>query len=163
LKHQIRTICQVLQMITVLKLPSECVEMIVERMDEFTRLCFSMVNKECLYKFYSKEDAEMQRMRRRYLQLCLEDCHKMIRKVHNNNVLSGWCETCDRQTLLRSQIYTTYGKETIRWVCIDRCAFRCASCLALCAITNFSSERWFKRYGVCGPCMIDILPQFMLS
>jgi hypothetical protein len=146
--------------LSITSLPEECVEMIVDRMDKYSKLCFSITNKEYKNTFYSKEDAVIIEQKIKNKILCLYDCHKLIRKIYDNNVISGWCELCMRETILRSEITSLLGQERVRWVCIDRCCFECVSCLYKCVINTETSERFYKRCGLCGPCVVEMLPYY---
>lgn len=145
-------------MSNILDLPNECLEMVVSRMDAYSRLCFSMTNRSCMRMFYSQEDSCNVCIKRRFQEMCLKDCHRMIRNIYEGILLNGWCEACNRLTILRTQVSVVDNEERLRWICVDRCRFLCVECTSECTINSSISERWFKRYGMCGACMFEIMP-----
>lgn len=130
-------------------LPLECLELIVERMDPYSRGTFSMTNKLFMEKFYSKEDSDLQKSMLASRKLALEKCHRLIRNIYDNNVLSGWCEICGRETILRTALDDT--TERVQWVCVDVCKVECALCRQQCVVDK-------DLIGLCETCLPQLFP-----
>ena len=134
-------------------LPSECIELILQHLDPYSQGCFSMTNKDLMLRFYSTRLSELQKSLRMERSAALDECHRLIRNIYDNNVLSGWCEVCGRQTMLRTAVALENSEARAQWVCVDRCKMECTLCHEMCAI-----DRVHKGVGLCDRCMPRLFP-----
>jgi hypothetical protein len=145
---------QIRRGMNLLSIPPECIDLIVDKMDPYSKGCFSLTNKDMMMRFYSAQVSEFQKSLRRERARALGECHRLIRNIYDNNVLSGWCEICGRETILRTAVSSMeYPGEPAQWVCIDRCKMECGLCQEICTI-----NRAHKGFGLCERCMPELFP-----
>lgn len=102
-------------------LPNDCEKIIVDKLDIYSKLCYSLINKETKSKYFCWNDVLKIQAQFKQRKSNLIECHKYIRNIFNNNVIAGWCEICNQPKLLRSNIKLDMGTEKVIWICIDSC------------------------------------------